>query len=287
MTSTELAPIDAVLVEQVDTDATLIDAWLHGVPAPTQREYRREIRNLLTYAGKSLQYITMLDIQAYERDCLMCKADTTRARSISAIKSLYKRLRQSGLIQVNPAEFLRLPKVKETIAERYLTPEQVDAIITQAKCQRDRVMLDLFYMSGMRVSEIVALSWHDILPTATGATLTVYGKGQKTRYIAIDEQMRDELFSLPHTADCVFPSGKTGTVMTTTQAQRIVVDCAAKAGIDASPHYLRHAHASHLIENGIDVVAVRDELGHASIATTNRYAHSRAGKPLGSVLRRK
>ncbi len=271
--NTSLVPVDYIDATEVDsdTDSTLIDMWLHGLPDGTQRGYRREIR----------------DLQAYERDRLMSKADATRARAIAAIKSLYKRIRQAGLIQVNPAEFLRTPKLKETQAERYLTPEQVDAIIAQAKTPRDRAMMSLMYFTGMRVSEVVALTWKDILPTSTGATLVVYGKGGKTRYISIDETMRDELLSLKGAAGCVFPSGKTGDCMTTTQAQRIVVDAAEKAGIDASPHYFRHAHTSHLFEANVNGVEIRDELGHANIATTNKYAHSVGGKALGTVLRRK
>ncbi len=289
-TNRALEPYEATFIEEVsheDTDRTLIDAWLQGLPDSTQEQYRREIRDLINYTGKHLHDITIFDLQAYERDRLMGKADTTRARSIAAIKSFYKRIRQAGLIQVNPAEFLRSPKIKETLAERYLTPEQVMDIIEHARNERDRVMLDLMYMAGMRVGEVVSLTWADILPTATGATLTVYGKGGKTRYIAIDEQMYTDLQSLQHTSKYVFVSRKFGDSMTTTQAQRIVVDAAAGAGIKASPHYMRHAHASHLLQEGVPVAEVRDELGHASISTTNKYAHSIGGKALGSLLRRK
>ncbi len=272
---------------QADTDRMLVDAWLQGLPDSTQAQYRREIKALLDYTGKHLQDITIFDLQAYERDRLMSKADTTRARSIAAIKSFYKRIRQAGLIDVNPAEFLRSPKIKETLTERYLTPEQVTAIIAQASNERDRVMLSLMYYAGMRVGEVVSLTWLEIVPTDTGATLAVYGKGGKTRYVAIDEQMHADLLSLPHTSKYVFVSRKFGDSMTTTQAQRIVVDAAAHAGIKASPHYFRHAHASHLLQEGVPVADARDELGHANIATTNKYAHSVGGKALGSLLRRK
>ena len=291
MTGREIALVDPVDATNVtvyeDTDTALIDMWLQGLPAGTQRGYRREIRDLLDYTGKHLQDITIFDMQAYERDRLMSKADATRGKAIAAIKSLYKRLRQAGLLGVNPAEFLRTPKLKETQAERYLTPEQVETITRQAKTERDRTMMNLMYFTGMRVSEVVALTWKDILPTPSGATLVVFGKGGKTRYIHIDEELRDELLALSHRAACVFPSTKTGTCMTTTQAQRIVVGAAEKAGIDASPHYFRHAHISHLWQAGVTGPEIRDEAGHANIATTNKYAHSVGGKALGSILRRK
>src|SRR6266567_7770349 len=158
MTGRELTLVDPVDATDVtmyeDTDTTLIDMWLQGLPAGTQRGYRREIRDLLEYTGKHLHEISVFDLQAYERDRLMGKADSTRGRAIAAIKSLYKRLRQSGLIMVNPAEFLRSPKLEETQTERYLTPEQVDAIMAQAKTLRDRAMMNLMYYTGMRVSEV-------------------------------------------------------------------------------------------------------------------------------------
>jgi site-specific recombinase XerD len=290
MTGKEIVPYtEAVAVTEVSTDDTLVETWLHGLPESTQRAYRREIRDLLDYTGKHLQDITIFDLQAYETDKLMSKANTSRARAIASIKSLYKRLRQSGLIDVNPAEFLRMPKITETLAERYLTPEQVDSIIAQAKSERDRIMMSLMYFTGMRVSEVVSLTWNKVQSTPMGATLAVKGKGDKTRYIHIDEEMMRELKALDTRGGvgCCFPSGKTGDCMTTTQAQRIVVAAAEKAGIDASPHFFRHAHASHLFNAGVQGPEIRDELGHANIATTNKYAHSVGGKALGSILRHK
>ncbi len=288
MTGKELVPYtEAVVVAEVSTDDTLVETWMHGLPESTQRAYRHEVRDLLDYTGKHLQDITIFDLQAYDKEKLLKKANTSRARAIAAIKSLYKRIRQASLIAVNPAEFLRTPKVPETLAERYLTPEQVESIIAQVKTERDRVMLSLMYYTGMRVSEVVALTWNKVLLTPTGATLAVKGKGDKVRYIHIDEEMTQELSALRNGDGCVFPSGKTGDCMTTTQAQRIVVAAAEKAGIDASPHFFRHAHASHLFNAGVQGPEIRDELGHANIATTNKYAHSVGGKALGSILRHK
>src|SRR6266699_713937 len=134
MTGKELVPYtEAVVVAEVSTDDTLVETWMHGLPESTQRAYRHEVRDLLDYTGKHLQDITIFDLQAYNKEKLLKKANTSRARAIAAIKSLYKRIRQAGLIAVNPAEFLRTPKVPETLAERYLTPEQVESIIAQVK----------------------------------------------------------------------------------------------------------------------------------------------------------
>jgi integrase/recombinase XerD len=289
--NTALQPYEGTFVEemsQADSDSTLIDAWLHGTPETTQRAYRREIRTLLGYTGKSLQDITIFDLQAYERDELMSKADTSRKRAISAIRSLYAWLLRAGLIQVNPSALIRLPKINETIADRYLTPDEVYAVIGQAKTPRDKAMMELMYYGGLRVSEIVALTWNDIRTQEDGnAVLSVIGKGGKLRRVSIDAEMLQVLQAQRVDGrDSVFASRKHGE-MSTTQAQRIVVDAGLAVGIDCSPHFFRHAHASEALEQGVNIANVRDELGHASIATTNKYVHATGSTPIGSVLRRK
>lgn len=293
MNSKELVPVDyvdaSVVVEPVEPDGVLIDMWLQGLPASTQRAYRREVYDLLEYVRKPIRNVTLVDMQAYERAKLLDKADTSRARAIAAIRSLYKRLQESGYITVNPASFWRAPKIKETLAERYLTPEQVDLTLAQAQTSRDHALINVMYWAGLRVSEAVALTWKDVLPTPTGATLVIFGKGGKTRYVGIDTAVYDELVALRvgDSGACVFRSGKTGTCLTERQAYNIVANAAKQAGIEASPHYLRHAHASHALENEAPVALVRDTLGHASIATTNKYAHSKPKQSSGTYLRRK
>src|SRR5215469_11584894 len=117
-------------------------------------------------------------------------ADTSRKRAISAIRSLYAWLLRAGLITVNPSALMRTPKINETIADRYLTPDQVQAIIGQAKSARDRALMELMYYGGMRVSEVVALTWHDIRIQEDGsAVIVVLGKGNKARRVSIDSEM--------------------------------------------------------------------------------------------------
>jgi integrase/recombinase XerD len=307
MTGKELVPVeyidatDVTIVDEQSEDA-LVQVWLHKwcgqvdergecvKPTHTYRAYKHEVDELRVYLaarGKALSTANVQDLQAYDTEKLKSKAPATRARAIAAIKSLYRKLYRSGLLTVNAGEFLDTPDIDQEQAARYLTPDQADDIIAHAKNERDRALLTLLYQTGMRVSEVVAVKWESILVTPMGAKIEVLGKRNKRRGIDIDQEMLDQLQALPHTASCVFPSNKTGECMTTTQAQRIVVDAADRAGIKASPHYLRHAHISHLLNEGVNVTEVRDEVGHSSIAVTNRYAHSVGGKALGAILRRK
>lgn len=161
-TNTELNTVEATFVEEVDTDSTLIDAWLHGTPEQTARAYRREVQALLNYTHKSIQDITVFDMQAYERDNLTGLADKSHKRAISAWRSFWRWLVRAGMLQVNPAVLLRAPKINETIADRYLTPNEVERVIGQAKSARDKAIMELMYYGGLRVSEVVSLTWDKI-----------------------------------------------------------------------------------------------------------------------------
>src|SRR6266516_7410639 len=126
MTSMELTLVEAEIVADMPTtlDDMLIESWLQSKPETTKRAYRREAKNLLAHIGKHLQDISIYDMQAYERDELMNKAVTSRARAIAAIRSLYRRLLKAHEISTNPADLWEPPKIAEKIHERYLSPEQ-------------------------------------------------------------------------------------------------------------------------------------------------------------------
>jgi integrase/recombinase XerD len=288
-TNTALTTYEGTFVEEVDTDSTLIDAWLHGTPEQTARAYRREVQALLDYTHKSIQDITVFDMQAFERDNLTDLADTSHKRAISAWRSFWRWLVRAGVLQVNPAVLLRAPKINETIADRYLTPDQVELVIGQAKSARDKAIMELMYYAGCRVSEVVSLTWNDVRIQEDGsAVLSIMGKGHHLRRVSIDAEMVQTLQAIRQDGNnCVFVSRKFGSCLTTTQAQRIVVEAGKAVGIDCSPHFMRHAHASHALEQGVNIADVRDELGHSNISTTNKYLHSTNTTPIGSVLRRK
>jgi integrase/recombinase XerD len=288
-----LVAVDGTLSPNTDTgtvhtDTVLIDAWLHGKPNDTTRAYGREVAQLLAHARRPLQEISIFDLQAYDRDRLMNLADASRKRAIAAIRSIFKFLLASGLIQVNPSALMQAPKVSEELADRYLTPDQVQAIINAAKTPRDRAMLELLYYGGLRVSELVSLQWSDVKVTDTGATLRIMGKGHKVRKVMIDADMLTVLQAQAIDGNpFVFVSRTGKQAMTTRAAFNIVADAGNACVLDISPHFFRHSHASHVLASGINIADVRDELGHANIATTNKYVHGTSSKPLGSVLRRK
>jgi integrase len=138
----------------------------------------------------------------------------------------------------------------------------------------------LLYVSGIRVSELCGLKWRDVTARTEGGQITVFGKGGRTRAVLLKPKTWDQLLSIRGDAAAdspVFRSRKGGGPLDPSQARRIVYAAGAKAGLTqkVSPHWMRHAHASHALDRNAPIHLVQATLGHASIATTGRYLHAR------------
>jgi integrase/recombinase XerD len=140
------------------------------------------------------------------------------------------------------------------------------------------------YAAGLRVSEVCGLKWRDVQEREEGAgQINVYGKGGKTRVVLLSPETWVESFALKGSCgdggadDPVFASRKGKGHLHPSQVKRIIQAAAERAGIDApvSPHWLRHAHASHALDRGAPIHLVQATLGHASVATTGKYLHAR------------
>jgi integrase/recombinase XerD len=144
-------------------------------------------------------------------------------------------------------------------------------------------MLRLLYAAGLRVSELCALKRRDLTSRGETGQVTVYGKGRKTRVVLLSPATWREIVTLlgadPAPESPVFASQKGGGHLHPSQVLRIVKKAARRAGISAtiSPHWFRHAHASHALERGCPISLVQATLGHSSVATTGRYLHARPG----------
>ena len=147
---------------------------------------------------------------------------------------------------------------------------------------RNRVLLRLLYAAGGRVSEICGLKWRDVQPRDAAGQITIFGKGGKTRTVLLSADTCQELIGLRGESEPdapVFVSRKGQGHLHPSQAWRIVRAAAERAGIEGavSPHWLRHAHASHALDRGAPIHLVQATLGHASVATTGKYLHARPG----------
>jgi integrase/recombinase XerD len=267
---------------QAASDDQFLAIWLHGRSLHTQRAYRADIERFRSGAGKPLRSITLADLQAFA-DTLKDLAPASRYRTLSAIKSLLAFGHRLGYLPFDVGRALRLPSVRNPLAARILPEADLHRILSLESHPRNRALLTLLYASGVRVSELCSLSWRDLQPNGDAGQITVFGKGGFTRSIQVPASVWKLVTSL-RTAlaashDPVFRSrkGKNGGRLRPLAVLRIVRKAAARAGIQLpiSPHWFRHAHASHALDRGAPIHLVQATLGHASITTTGRYLHAR------------
>lgn len=279
-------PAPAIPV-QADGDEQLVALWLGGRPARTRRVYLAAAREFLDRAGKPLRAVTLGDVQDYAA-ALDGQADATRARKINTVKSLFGFARRLGYVPFDVGAAIKPPPVKQALAERILDEGQVLGMLALERDPRDRAILRLLYLGGLRISEACGLRVRDLRPNGEGGQVTVFGKGGRTRAVLLKAALWRELRAL---AEGRLPDaplfrsarrragdgGPDADRMDPSAVHRVVKRAAERAGLppDVSGHWLRHAHVSHALDRGAPAHLVQQTVGHASLATTSRYAHAR------------
>lgn len=217
-------------------------------------------------------------------------ARATVARRASTVRTFFRFLTRAGAIDRDPATLLGTPKQGRTLP-RVLRPEQVAAVIlaadvTTPRGLRDRALLEVLYATGARVSEACGLDVGAVdLPQGL---VRLFGKGRKERIVPLGEPSVDALRAyLDHgrpalsdgtATDALLLNGRGGR-LGTRDARTAVERAGRTAGVGhVTPHTLRHSYATHLLEGGADLRAVQELLGHASLATTQRYTHLSRGQ---------
>ena len=274
---------------------TFIDAlWLEeGLSANTLAAYRRDLTLFgawLTTHDSDLLGGTELLLNRYFADQHASTKATTANRRLTVFKRFYRWALRERMLGADPT--LKLQAAKQPLRmPKTLTEAQVEALLnapdtSEVLGMRDRTMLELMYASGLRVSELVGLKVLNV--SLSDNVLRVFGKGNKERLVPFGEvaslwlkrylaQPRGELLA-GHASEALFVTqrGSTpGTAMSRVMFWMIVKKYAQLAGITAplSPHTLRHAFATHLLNHGADLRAVQMLLGHVDISTTTIYTH--------------
>jgi integrase/recombinase XerD len=269
-----------------------VDAvWIEdGLASNTLAAYRRDLRLYAEWlersAGRGLDETRESDLLAYAVERHAGSAATTANRRLTVFRRYFRWALREHLVSADPT--LRLLAARQPMrVPKTLSEAQVEALLgapdtRSARGLRDRTMLELMYASGLRVSELVALkSVH--LSLAEGA-LRATGKGSKERLVPFGEEAhawlvrylasaRVEILA-GQSSDALFVTARGGP-MTRQMFWKLVKAHARTAAIDAplSPHTLRHAFATHLLNHGADLRAVQMLLGHADISTTTIYTH--------------
>ena len=208
------------------------------------------------------------------------------ARILSSVRAYYRQLLDSGLVAIDPSDQVESPKLGRTLPKT-LSEQEVDDLmaapdLTRPKGLRDRVMLELLYATGLRVSELLSLKVAQL--NLNAGFLRITGKGARERIVPVGEIALDWLtrylqevrpvLTGASGSELLFP-GRLGKQMTRQSFWYMVKRYALQAGlrIPPSPHTLRHAFATHLLNNGADLRAVQMLLGHADLSTTQIYTH--------------
>lgn len=255
------------------SDEHLIELWLQGRPEQTIKTYRHTALKFLKHLSKKLPEATVADVVAWVKS--LEGADSTKTRKVICIKSLISFAEKIGYCVFNVGMALRIPQQRRRLHERILDTETVQALVAAAPEGRDRIYIRFLYGSASRVSESVGINWIDLQKN----TVTFHGKGGKTRTVPIPEAIMTELKSLRWSTDTdtspVFKSIK-GHRLSVRDAQRIVKRAREEVTTrQVTPHWMRHAHATHTLDNGAPIHKVQKQLGHANVSTTSLYLHVR------------
>jgi len=278
-------------ISGIDSQELLIETWLRTKSRKTQIAYRKDISRLVDALNKPLRLISLPDLQDYSDSLAdVGLAETSQQRMLASIKSLFTFAHSIGYLQFDPAKALKLPKTKDRLAERILSEEEIIRMIALEPNIRNRAFLRLLYFSGGRVSEICDLCWRDLQQRGEAGQTTLFGKGGKTRAVMIPGSLYRELLALRAEAgpdDPIIRSRKKKGRLNTSQAWRIVRAAALRVGIigNVSPHWFRHSHASHAIDNGAPLNLIQQTLGHSSLAITGRYTHAKPTDSSGMYLK--
>jgi integrase/recombinase XerD len=267
----------------------LLQAWTFGKATKTKISYLAVIRDLLSYTHpKQIGDISEQDLKEF-LSLKSYQAPDTKKQRTAILRSFFKYLTRKRIIAFDPALDLPTVKTHDKLNERYLSEEEMIKMITSTQKLRDRVILKVLYSGGVRVSELVSLNWGAVSPRENGGgQITVIGKRDKKRSILLSPGTFTELMTLKRESardfDPVFLSQRGR--LSVRMVQVIVDQARLRAGIvrRVSPHWVRHAHASHALDKNAPLHLIMSTLGHASVATTSKYLHSRPQESSGTFL---
>jgi len=254
----------------------------------TIKAYTGDLDAFSAYAGprewKSIDHIAIRGFLSHLYDKGLSK--TSVARALAAVRSLYRWLAQEGVVEQNPAKLVSTPRLAKKLP-RVPTIEEVNSVLdgkmpeVASFPERDRLLLELLYGCGIRNSELVGINLDDI--SISNEAILIRGKGKKERYVPFGGSARDALVRyLPWRQRLLAAVKKStpallvnqrGGRLTTRSVGRIVKRIAVAKGLspDVHPHTLRHAFGTHMLEEGADLRAIQELLGHQRLATTQRY----------------
>lgn len=269
----------------------------------TINSYKSDIIQLFDFcSSKDIHSVTNISQEILEEYLVDIQSNSiskrSQARKISSIKALFHFLEIEGIIEVNPCDKIDTPKISRNIPD-VLSLEEVERILHSIDLSkpfghRNRAMIETLYSCGLRVSELINLKISNLY--LKDGFIKVEGKGSKQRLVPIGEIAINQIVNyynirkkgkVSKEAEDILFLNRSGKKLTREMVFIIIKSLAQEAGIEKniSPHTFRHSFASHLIENGADLRAVQEMLGHESILTTEIYTHIDQSKWQNTILK--
>ena len=284
--------------------------------AHTVRAYESDLSQYLAFlashVGRRVSELTAADLDHLNARAFLSdrsrrgNSKASAARKLSAIRAFGRYLRREGILDGDPAALVGSPKREQRIPN-HLAVEEMSKLLdtpdtSSALGRRDKAILELFYASGLRLSELVGLDLEDV--NLSGRVVRVLGKGRKERIVPFNSTAADALRACLTDREALrmgsdagrvtrsgkrsgmrppreplflnYQGGRLSTRSVDKLVRRYVRECSTRFGI--SPHALRHSFATHLLEAGADLRAIQELLGHARLSTTQRYTHVNAAQ---------
>ncbi len=290
MKASEERPGDAADLAEIDAFCDLL--WLEdGLARTSLASYRSDLLQFAAWlranATSGLLAVDEATLLRYIASLSLTLRASSQARYLSTLRRFYRHLRARGQLAANPTAKIAMP-AKPSRLPKVLSESQVERLLAAPADdnplgQRDRAMLETLYATGLRVSELVGLKMHEI--NLEVGVLRVFGKGSKERLVPLGEEAGDRIRHYLSDARLALLAGRQsddlfvtarGAAMTRQAFWQMIKRYAVVADIDParlSPHVLRHAFATHLLNHGADLRVVQLLLGHADISTTQIYTH--------------
>jgi len=277
--------------------STIVDKAVHdflqalrqrNASVHTIKAYTGDLAEFSAYIGprgwKQIDHVSIRGFlsRLYERGL----DKTSVARALAAVRSLYRWLAQEGVVEQNPAALVSTPKLAKKLP-RVPTIEEMNVVLdgqlpeVAAFPERDRMMLELLYGCGIRNSELIGINVEDI--RLSDEAILIRGKGKKQRYVLFGNAVtvalkdylpaRQQILSERKKSLSALLINRRGGRLSTRSVGRIIKKIAVAKGLspDVHPHTLRHAFGTHMLEEGADLRAIQEMLGHERLSTTQRY----------------
>jgi len=254
----------------------------------TIKAYTGDLDNFATHVGprewRKIDHVTIRGFLSHLYEKGLSK--TSVARSLAAVRSLYRWLAQEGVVEQNPAALVSTPKLPKKLP-RVPTIEEMNSVLdgpmpeVAAFPERDQIMFELLYGCGIRNSELIGIDLNDV--RVSNEAILIRGKGKKERYVPFGDSVkralagylpvRQQTLAACKKATNALLINQRGGRLTTRSVGRIIKKIAVAKGLppDVHPHTLRHAFGTHMLEEGADLRAIQEMLGHERLSTTQRY----------------